>query len=118
MHLYNNLNWRERSGPDGKGRLAFAVLDGNRTTGGIWVAAAIERTSAPKHQHGSGPEGKNLTYGELVITASGELFDNDVVHHPGCVFFHPPGSVHEPRAPRFWWGFYHQPYGSTELPSD
>ena len=103
--------WRVHETPEG-GRTAFTVLGGNKETGELHVLAAIERGSAPEHEHVDGG-----TYGELILTIAGEMQDvtdegEPVVLRPGQVLVHRGGSVHVPRASTFWFGYYHQPRGS------
>ena len=107
----SSLKWRVYPGESG-GKTAFTILGGNKETGELHVLAAIEGGSAPEHEHLAGG-----TYGELILTIAGELEDvsddgEPVVLKPGQMLVHRGGSVHVPRASRFWFGYYHQPRGS------
>lgn len=103
--------WRVYDAPGG-GKTAFTVIGGNKETGELHVFAAIEGGDAPEHEHIDGGP-----YGELILTIAGELHDHTdegepVVLRPGQVLMHRGGSIHVPRAPQFWFGYYHQPKGS------
>ena len=106
-----SLKWRVYPSDDG-GKTAFTVLGGNKETGEVHILAAIERGSAPRHEHVDGG-----AYGELIMTIAGELEDiadsgEHVILRPGQMLFHRGGSIHTPRASTFWFGYYHQPRGS------
>ena len=103
-----------RAGWPGKGRLRH--LGGNKETDEIFVLAALEKASAPAHEHIPGGP-----YGELIHTLSGELHDytddgEKVVLIPGETLMHAGATKHEPWAIGFWLGFYHQPRGQRTLP--
>lgn len=117
-HHLEGLKWKveEVEGLDGGiGRIAFAVIGGNKSTGEIHVLAALENAAAPHHKHG--PPSLGNQYGELIISIAGELEDEDdatkpVMLGPGMHLVHAPGTHHRPRAPRFALVYYHQPHGS------
>ena len=105
------FKWKVYDSPAG-GRTAFTILGGNKETGELHVLAAIEGGAAPEHEHQDGGP-----YGELILTISGELEDvtddgKPIVLRPGEILMHRGASIHAPRAPRFWLGYYHQPRGS------
>lgn len=103
--------WKVYPSPDG-GKTAFTILGGNKETGELHVLAAIEGGAAPRHEHLDGGP-----YGEMILTIAGELEDltddgEPIVLRPGQILMHRGGSVHAPKASRFWLGYYHQPRGS------
>ncbi len=108
---FHDLRWRvSESGPIG--RVAYAVIDGNKQTGEIHILVAMEKAAAPLHEHLSGG-----TYGELILTFDGELDDvtgegQPIKLLPGMHLIHEPNSRHQPKTSTFWFGYYHQPCGS------
>lgn len=114
--IFGNLKWRTYPSPQGEGRTSFAVIGGNKKTGEIHVLAVIENCAAPEHEHTAGGQ-----YGELIITIAGELEDvtdagEPILLRPGMHLVHGGGTRHQPRA-KFWFGYYHQPRGSTLVSS-
>lgn len=110
---FPKLAWKKDVDAEGNGT-AYAVVGGNRERNELWVFAVIQNAAAPRHRHEPGAE-----FGEKIGTFAGELYDRDdqgraVCLGPADVLYHAPGSVHQPRAD-FWFGYYHQPRGSTVL---
>ena len=113
LATFPKLNWKKDVDADGNGT-AYAVVGGDKQTGCLWVFAVIQKATAPRHRHERGAE-----FGEKIGTFAGELYDRDdsgrsVCLGPADVLYHEPGSVHQPHAD-FWFGYYHQPRGSTIL---
>ncbi len=110
------VKWKVRSDPKSAptGRIAFAVLGGDKDTGEVWVLAILEGAAAPKHRHNPGGP-----YGERIITLAGALVDTaddgtPVLLEADQELIHAGDTIHEPRA-NFWVGLYHQPCGSEPV---
>lgn len=107
------LKWRV--GPTGEkgGVWAYAILGGNKETGEISVLFALERGSAPEHEHIAGGP-----YLEFIAVLGGEMNDVADNYQPvtlwaGDTLIHVDGAgrIHAPSTPTFCWGYYHQPRG-------
>lgn len=114
---YQLYKWQIKPGATGTGRMAYAVVSGNKETGEIFVLAVLEDATAPRHRHHDGG-----LYGEWIITISGRLIDvtddgQEIILPPGTTLHHMGNTVHAPRA-TFWFGFYHQPRGSSVVLED
>lgn len=105
------LDWKiERSGNFGDAR-AEAILKSDKTTGDLWTLVVLESAALDKHLHNPGG-----AYGEFIIGLQGELDDRMDNGTPvrigaGSVMFHAGKTVHQPSAPLFWAGIFHQPRG-------
>ncbi len=110
------FRWKVQDAEDG-GKMAFAVISGNKATGEIHVLAALEDAAAPRHEHLEGGP-----YGELILGIAGQLWDEaddgqSVFLNSGDILIHGGGTIHAPRPAqrsmrnRFWFGYYHQPRG-------
>lgn len=104
----SRCSWRSVTGVGGKGDIAFAILDLDKSTGRQLVLAALAGATAPRHFH---------TGGETILTLLGQGVDHDssgelVVLRPGNIMVHPSGSAHAPTAAGFWLILYYQPTGS------
>ena len=117
---FPDMKWRvsDAVNPDGStGKIAFAVIGGNRDTGNIHVLAVLENAAAPAHTHE--PATVADPYGELIITIAGVLEDRrddgtPVSLGPCMTLVHGPNTTHRPHA-RFWFGYFDQPCGSKLL---
>ena len=82
---------------------------------GFWAIVVLESASTGMHLHNRGG-----AYGECIITLAGELHDlrddrKPVTLRRGDVMFHAPYTIHDPSAPQFWVGLWHQPRGSLPV---
>ncbi len=110
------FRWKVQE-PSSGGKIAYAVISGNKETGEVWVLAILENAAAPRHEHVAGGP-----YGEWILTIAGCLQDVDdsgkEIHlYPGDMLFHGGGTIHTPKPSSagnnaFWFGLYHQPRGS------
>ncbi len=115
MAALPKLAWKPFKTADG-GALAFVKLNGTTSNGDFLVLAAIEKASAPPHEH----LGDSDNEGELILTFAGELHDVSddgavVVLRPGDILRHAGGTTHAPCAPNFWFGIYRQKLGSRQI---
>lgn len=111
--VFPELKWRGGSTKEEGGVWAFAILGGTKETGEIHVLFAIERGSAPEHEHIDGGP-----YLEFIALHGGEMNDKDDMGTPvtlwaGDCLIHKDGQgrTHAPSTPTFCWGYYHQPRG-------
>lgn len=115
------FRWEVHPGAKG-GKIAYAVVSGNKETGEVWVLAILEDAKAPAHEHIAGG-----SYGEMIVTFSGCLLDvaddgKPVQLLPGSILEHRGGSIHAPEPLKgpdnaFWFGLYYQPRGSRLVAS-
>lgn len=109
---YLEYKWRRGPTKDG-GLSAYAIIGGNQETGEINVLFALERGSAPEHEHLDGGPYLEFTglFGGVMedIDDSGEV----VTLLPGYTLMHRGGAgrIHAPSTKTFCWGYYHQPKG-------
>jgi hypothetical protein len=107
------LAWKiDRDGAAGKVR-AVAVLESDPGTGETWLVAALQGATLDRHRHTPGGD-----YGEMIVTLAGELTDADddgdaTKLGANSVAFHAGATTHQPAAPVFWLGLFHQPRGTT-----
>ncbi len=99
--------WVVQPGSRGTGRIAFAVLKFDKSTGETLVFGAIERDYAPEHEHLGGETIFTLQGFGLDVTDDGE----PVNLGDGSIITHAAGSVHSPGSDSFWVFVYYQPRG-------